>query len=177
MFYLFNIQIWWPAGKNNFSWTTESCRITTEQERISLCPVFAFHAAHGSAVISVALSCSVSRFVELRMLFSVLLFNLIIWLCHQNEEFMERPQVHGREGKTLLLQRILEFQQNTGRKLMVSFIFFSCLYFKKLSEIPFFKVVYDFLSLYLLTWDGIQFSDQIFQLLTHIPFLPYPGLF
>ncbi|EFX69734.1 hypothetical protein DAPPUDRAFT_300700 [Daphnia pulex] len=72
-----------------------------------------------------------------------------------HHEFMERPQVHGREGKTLLLQRILEFQQNTGRKLMV---------------------VYDFLSLYLLTWDGIQFSDQIFQLLAHIPFLPYPDL-
>lgn len=38
------------------------------------------------------------------------------------------------------------------------------------------KAVYDFLSEYLNTcWDGIQFSDQIFQLLSQIPFLPYTG--
>ena len=32
---------------------------------------------------------------------------------------MERPQTDGKEGKELLLNRIIEFQQATGRKLMV----------------------------------------------------------
>ena len=32
---------------------------------------------------------------------------------------MEKPQHIGREGKVLLLCRIIEFQQTTGLKLMV----------------------------------------------------------
>lgn len=34
-------------------------------------------------------------------------------------EFMEKSQSIGKEGKTLLLNRIIEFQQSTGLKLMV----------------------------------------------------------
>ncbi|KZS03961.1 Centromere protein I [Daphnia magna] len=71
-------------------------------------------------------------------------------------EFIEKPQSQGREGKTLLLDRIKEFQECTGRKLLA---------------------VYNFLSEYLRIWDGIQFSDQILQLLTQITFLPYSDLY
>ncbi|XP_057380549.1 uncharacterized protein LOC130702935 [Daphnia carinata] len=71
-------------------------------------------------------------------------------------EFIEKSPSQGREGKTLLLDRIKEFQECTGRKLIA---------------------VYNFLSEYLRVWDGIQFSDQILQLLTQIPFLPYTDLY
>nr|CAH0102881.1 unnamed protein product [Daphnia galeata] len=70
-------------------------------------------------------------------------------------EFMEKRQNQGREEKTLLLNRIIEFQESTGRKLMV---------------------VYDFLAEYLPTWDGLQYGDQIFRLLSGIPFLPSSDL-
>ena len=35
-------------------------------------------------------------------------------------EFIEKDQMFGKPGKELLLNRIIEFQQSTGRKLMVS---------------------------------------------------------
>lgn len=34
-------------------------------------------------------------------------------------ELLEKPQTEGKEGKTLILDRIVEFQQSTGIKLMV----------------------------------------------------------
>lgn len=39
----------------------------------------------------------------------------------------------------------------------------------------FFKVVYDFLSEYLRVWDGVQYRDHIFQLVSALPILPYSG--
>ena len=37
-------------------------------------------------------------------------------------EFLEKPQHLGREGKEMLLNMIIEFQQTTGRKLIVIFV-------------------------------------------------------
>ncbi|XP_057379734.1 uncharacterized protein LOC130702084 [Daphnia carinata] len=71
-------------------------------------------------------------------------------------EFIERRQGDCRDAKTLLLQRVIEFQESTGRKLMV---------------------VYDFLSEYLRIWDGIQYREHIFQLLSALPVLPYSDLY
>ena len=71
-------------------------------------------------------------------------------------EFLEKPQLAGREGKELLLDMIIEFQQTTGRKLMV---------------------VYDFLADYFRKWDGVQFADRVWQLLADAPFLPYADLY
>ena len=39
------------------------------------------------------------------------------------------------------------------------------------------KAVYDFLSEFLVSWDGIQYNQQIFQLLADMPFMPYPGMY
>jgi len=78
---------------------------------------------------------------------------IYLTLCH---EFIEKDQMFGKPGKELLLNRIIEFQQSTGRKLMA---------------------VYDFLSEYLQSWDGIQYCDQIFQLIADVPFLPYSDLY
>lgn len=38
------------------------------------------------------------------------------------------------------------------------------------------QAVYDFLSEYLQTWDGVQFRNHIFQLIADVPFLPYNDL-
>ena len=92
------------------------------------------------------------------------------------KEFLERDQLSGKEGKTLLLNRIIEFQQSTGRKLMVAsheitkIVIWSSFICNFL-----FQAVYDFLSEYLLQWDGIQYCDQIFKLIADVPPLPYSG--
>jgi len=78
---------------------------------------------------------------------------IYLTLCH---EFLEKDQTFGRPGKELLLNRIIEFQQSTGRKIMT---------------------VYDFLSEYLQNWDGVQYCEQIFQLIADVPSLPYSDLF
>ncbi|KAI9558051.1 hypothetical protein GHT06_014804 [Daphnia sinensis] len=71
-------------------------------------------------------------------------------------EFIERRQTDNQDRKALLLQRVIEFQESTGQKLMV---------------------VYDFLSEYLRLWDGIQYREHIFQLLSALPVLPYSDLY
>lgn len=71
-------------------------------------------------------------------------------------EFIERNQIACLDEKKLLLQRVIEFQESTGRKLMV---------------------VYDFLSEYLRVWDGVQYRDHIFQLVSALPILPYSDLY
>ncbi len=92
-------------------------------------------------------------------------------------EFLEKSQLVGKEAKVFLLNQIIEFQQSTGRKLMVRWII---VYLVLICCIKFnfwLQVVYDFLSEYLESWDGIQYSDQIHQLLADAPFLPYTGMY